>query len=358
MSFASRTISNPASEHKLSGRNEPMLDSNREFNAGSKAELMRTLVHAMDEMSRGSFHDDFQKPTASQIRTAKEEARARVNAALNDPVEMQNLGVELAEMVKEADDRTGFMTQLMKFMPVENGVIPFIPFDRKVVTIGFAASPTHFYPQVMRGTFHMPQEVELKANVKVEMKQVHLRGEEVIQTAYDQSMEQISVGKDRLMKGSMDVLTGATHPLYSLSGRMTPDTIGEIKAYMEDFLVPATTMLVANSFWADIANWQSNNQINPFSSFEIFKTGRIANLYGLNFITDGYRRETLRVLDSNEFYLITDPDFFGCYTERGDIEVRATDGAAQGSSDKGWFMSTHVSATVVNSAGVIRGRRV
>lgn len=355
MSLFNRSI--PADHYSLPGRKERMVSSSGEFNAGSKKELLNTLIAAMQEGSNGSFTDPEGATSGFNVAHARAEAKAKVIAAANDPVKQQELGLEIAEAIKQADDRQGFMTQLMMQLPVENGVLPFIPFDKKVVTIGVAAAPSNFFPQVVRGTYHVPQEVELKANVKIEKKEIQLRGDYAVEKAYEQGMEQVSVGKDRLMLGAMKAVVGITHPQYNLVGRMTPTVIGEIKTLMEDFNVPGTTLILANNFWADVADWQQGEQINPFSSYEIFKTGRVAEIYGLNLITDGFRVPTQRVLDSGEFYLITEPEFFGMYTERGDIEVKSTDHAGAGSSDIGWFMSQFVSSTVVNSASVIRGFR-
>jgi len=66
--------------------------------------------------------------------------------------------------------------------------------------------------------------------------------------------------------------------------------------------------------------------------------GVLGSFYGVTLLTDGFRFETLQVLNPGEVYFLGTPKALGVVMERKPLTVENTIGAVIGQPTRGWFM--------------------
>lgn len=71
---------------------------------------------------------------------------------------------------------------------------------------------------------------------------------------------------------------------------------------------------------------------------ELIFEGKLGSLLGMNIMTDGYRYETLSVLQPGEVYVFGPPITVGVITDRQGLQSRPIDTYNQGRAAQGWFL--------------------
>jgi len=77
---------------------------------------------------------------------------------------------------------------------------------------------------------------------------------------------------------------------------------------------------------------------DPVSKHQIIMEGVLGSFYGVTLLTDGFRFDTLQVLNPGEVYFLGTPKALGVVMERKPLTVENVIGATIGQPNRGWFM--------------------
>lgn len=75
-------------------------------------------------------------------------------------------------------------------------------------------------------------------------------------------------------------------------------------------------------------------------------------------ITDGFRYDTLQVLNAGEVYVTAPPMTLGAITQRTELQSTAIDTYNQGRPARGWFMQAIEGMVVGNGRAVTKATRL
>lgn len=328
--------------------------STGELNASSNRDALAQISHLM---AVAKHHGG-----AVQARTPEEiaEDRALVTEAFNSnsSAEWASLGSSLAQRVELYAERANFMRSLLMPHTLKQGDVCRIPLKQADVLAVVANGMDNMGFQRITGKFMDVPEFEVKTNVRVNRLDLEQQSADLLDDAYQQSLEAFAIKEDRLWKQAADQTIGNANPLTYLGSKLTPATLARLAERVSGWNLPTRKAMIANDFWTDIqgsADWAT--ALDPVTKYELLLTGRIATINGMEIMTDAFRDPMQKVMDAGEIYVVSDPVYHGVYTNRGGIVSTPTDGANSGNTDKGWLLSGLYSLTIANTRSVAKGVR-
>ena len=118
-------------------------------------------------------------------------------------------------------------------------------------------------------------------------------------------------------------------------------------------------MLISFDIWDDIiADADFVAWWDQVHKHELILEGRLGSMLGMEIITDGFRYDTLQVLQPGEVYVTASPVTLGAILQRKELDSRAIDQYNLGRARRGWFMEQIQSQLIVNGRACDRGVRV
>lgn len=332
-----------------------------EFNASDKRDLAQQIGNMMIAMASGEI---VHSAEASAELTPDQDRQNRfevLSSALNDETgkEWAALGSGLAQKIHEQADREGFLRNIAQGQTLKQGDQPRVPMPQHDVIAVVATSAANVGYQTLRQKVFMPEEFEIVANVRVHNLDLEQINGDLLEEAYNQGLEAIMVQEDRLWKQAADKTVGIVNPLEYIAGELTPKNLGALRQSVARWHLPTTTAIISNDYWADIIG--SNDfatMLDPITKYDLVMNGQLGTLVGLNLITDAFRQQNQKVLNEGEIYIVSEPHTHAAYSTRGGIRSRPTDGANEGNSTRGWYMTSPFSFVLANSRSVAKGRRV
>ena len=73
--------------------------------------------------------------------------------------------------------------------------------------------------------------------------------------------------------------------------------------------------------------------------------------------TDGFRYETLKVLEPGEVYFLGAPANLGAITRRKDLSTAPINLHLLGRPERGWFLEQIEGMTIINPRALVKGRK-
>lgn len=343
----------PVTALKMNGSQMTALSSNGEINAHNKQELMQNIGQLMTLASQGEIRQE--EVSSEEQRRAEEEMVAEANSS---PEAWAALGAAVAEEIQEQAERRGFMRNIAKGNTLRQGEYQRVPMPRYEVQAVVSTSPTEMGYQLVRDRHFTPAEYEIKGNVRVSQLELDQSAGDLLRHVRDQAMESIMVEEDRIWKRAADAAVGRANDLTYIGGELTPKLLASLQKQVSDWNLPAVTAIMANDYWQDIiGNAEFSSFLDPVSKYDLVLNGKIGTLVGMELITDAFRAENQRVLNSGEIYVLSGAEHHGAYSTRG-IRSTPTDGANSGETTKGWLMSENFSFVLGNVRSVAKGQRV
>ena len=169
--------------------------------------------------------------------------------------------------------------------------------------------------------------------------------------------EQILRQEDLRTKALADAAASAYNELVFFNA-FTPSVFQSMRTQIARWTIPVANALIAVDLWDDIlADTEFASYYDPVSKHQIIMEGVLGSFYGVQLMTDGFRYETLQVLNPGEVYFFGTPKSLGVVMERKPLTVENTIGAVIGQPTRGWFMEQIESAVIVNARSVVRGIR-
>jgi len=351
------TAHRPDSKEMFFGKNP---SGKIELNASSRQDLMGQLLALANGLQAGEVTLS-KNPNENRDRHAVVAEQKQVLAtAFHDKTpggKWATLGAQIGAQISETSDRDGFARRLFIKGDVAEGTHPRIRVRWKNTTALVAASASMNEPIWVRDKYLYPPEFYITANVRIEEREVHQGSGDIMEDAYFNTMEQITVEEDRHWKSLADDSVGIVNSLQVLAGGLTPTSLSAMRNEVDRWGIPPMWMVMATDFWTDIvgnaAVW--GNLLDPVSQFEIIQTGYLGTLLGMGIMSDAYRYPQTKVLEQGEIYIVGAAEQHGVYTERGPVVAHPVDSYPEGAPGRGWYFHEVVSFTLANARSVSKG---
>ena len=121
--------------------------------------------------------------------------------------------------------------------------------------------------------------------------------------------------------------------------------------------IPVTTAVIAFDLWNDIiADTEFSSWFDPITKHELVLEGSIGSLLGVQLITDGFRYETLKVLNPGEIYMCGAPQTVGGITQRKELATETINQYSIGRPNRGWFNEEIQELTSIDDEGISYGQ--
>jgi len=347
----------PATEFRPRGaRSERLVGNNGEINASNKSDLMHQIKNLIDGVKTGVV-----AKTDQEDRHAVQAARQNeLNEAIADKSgeKWLALGETITDEIYEALGREGFTRKILGFKPIKRGDIARIAIRKKDVLAYYIAStePT-VVASVVRQDYLHPPDAYLIARIKIDNLELELADTDLLEHKYNDGLEQILRQEDLRTKALLDQASTAYNELVFFNA-FTPSVFQSMRTQIARWTIPVAHALISVDLWDDIlADTEFASYYDPVSKHQIIMEGVLGSFYGVTLLTDGFRYETLQVLNPGEVYFLGTPKALGVVMERKPLTVENTSGAIIGEPSRGWFMEQIQSQVIANSRATCHGQR-
>lgn len=334
--------------------------ANNEINATDKRDLLKAFAEMANQIANGEMYTDVSGNAPRSAREVAAENRQIITEAYHDQSggSWAELGSGIALELQSRIEREGFMRQVFTRADVAEGSIARIrirvPNVRAIVARGVAQN----WPQFVRDRYIAADEFTISANVRVEELDMHQGSADILEDKFYESQEAIAVQEDRVVKNLFDASVGIYNNMTYYSGGFTPALFQGLRYNISRWRLPVGNFVFAADMINDfLVGSDFINFYDPISRYEMIQTGTIGSFFGSNFITDGFREPTLRVLDDGEIYATSLPEYTGAYTDRGPVRSTPVDSYPDGIVARGWFMFEHIGAVLGNAKAVSKAKR-
>ena len=341
------------------GSATPYFNAAGQLNATNQQDALQALATLATAISSGQLTMESTASITDRHETAQEKSEMILAAYHGDDGAWYEVGAAIGAKVTEAADREGFMRNLLVNGDVQQANIVRTRVVLKNVVAILASGPSEIYAALVRDNYLYPPEFYVQASVFVEEREIQQGSAEVLDDAYNKSLEAVMVEEDQTWKRMADSTVGLENSQVALSGGLTPATLASMRSDVSRWNIAPTSILMASNLWSDIignaASWA--NLFDPVTQFEIIQTGRLGTLLGLDIRTDAYRHANLQVLEAGEFYIIGAPEMHGVYTDRGPVVADELTTAHQRTPGRGWLMHELISIVLHNPRSLVKGVR-
>jgi hypothetical protein len=344
------------------GKNKEMALSSAtgEINAYDKKDLLQKMGQLMQAVENGDLIPATASSEGDFLGTASDRRELLAEAAADSTGQKwQAIGASLTRMIEEQRERDGFARKLLVGNTLKQGEICRVPMPKHDARAVVATGTATVGVQTIRTRVFTPDEFEITANLRVENLDLQQVSGDLLDRAYNDGLQAIMVAEDRLWKKAVDETVGYVNDLELIAGELTPKNLGNLRQAVARWNLPATTMLLASDYWADVIG--SNDFatfFDPISKYDLVLNGQIGTLVGMTILTDAYRQPNQKVMNPGEIYVVSDAQNHGVYTTRGGIQSAPIDGRYRGDTSRGWFMSEPYSQAVTNMRSVVKARRM
>ena len=340
---------------------DPLVGSNGSINGANMGEFMRNLNTLMAAASSGKVQDLSAATAKAELAEKLEQRQVLANAMTSgDTATQQALAEVIGEQVYETLGRAGFSRKFLSVKPLARGgaphVIPVITPD--VVSYTTTENSNVPFSQIRQNVIY-PKPRVISASVLIDQMELTISPVDLLDIKYNQALEQILVGEDRLFKKFADIAsTGYNENVFFST--LTPTVLASIRNQIDtQGGIPVGGTLISADIWADIiSESEFQNFYSPVEKHEIVLTGRLGTLMGLDLVTDGFRIPNLKVLDQGSVYVFGIPDTLGQIGQYDQMSVAAVDQATIGVFKKGWFLNNIIDMTFANARACVKGQRI
>lgn len=354
---------NPRSGKVVTSEREAAWDSKGEFNASSKKDLAEQINTLIEAYASGQAINGIGDPENGDqtYHEAQMQRAADLAEAYNDPSgqKMKVMGDTIVEELIEVGRREGFTRSTMGVQPVPQGQDGKVRIKYKQSIAVVATSATTVKPVRFRERYVRPPIYYLNANLLIEDIEVRLSPVGVMEEMFEDGLESTMVTEDRLTLKFWDALNGIYNTPIGITGALTPEIWATLKEAIEAWGLPATTAVMAYTFWKDISGGTVfSSWFDPVSKYQMVLEGRLGSLMGVNIITDAFREPKLRVLPDDTLYVLGPPNSVGVITQHQELTPYQVDLRNQGQPISGWFLEAIQGTTSQNPRSIIKATRV
>lgn len=349
-----RPLPVPASRAIRPGSSEPYFNSAGRMNASNVQDLIATTAHLMNEVAAGLVTYD---ETASDM--SREEYDQFVYAAVNgtDAAAFTEVASVSAQTINTQLDREGLLRQFLMPVETDGRTEPEIPLKMKGVVGVVGTGIAQVQYAEVRDKYFKPPALEFTAAIEWKRSEARKAGGGWLDRKTTDAFEALMVKEDRLFMKALDATEGIVHSGYSFA-TLSPQVLAVAINDMETAGLPRGSLLMSSDLWTPFSTEASFQGVfSEVDKLEIFRTGKVASVYGVTIYTEATRRvlpET-RVMRPGSFYVLSTPEFLGGYFDMGveQNEKRVGDNAT---TSQGIFLVSEMGFIVGNAAAVIKGQ--
>jgi hypothetical protein len=345
-----------ATDFRLPGRQEQMVGRDGHFNASNKKDVLATLGALMDVVKSGT--EVVTEEDASMRAKATNLRNQMVMAAFDDPKEHAALGLALTDQINFAANKQGFARKLLKRQELQQGQYPQCLMPLQNVAAIIATGPVQCETQIVRNNRYFPQEFYIEARPYIEQREIDQTNVDILNEKYLEALMGTMVQEDRTWRAMALQSVGIVNPATSIVGQLTPNGLAQVRTQLLSYRIGATNLVMAADLWNDIiGNSEFMSGVDPVTRHEIVLTGEIGKLLGMSITTDAYRHPHHQVLSQGEFWVVSDPDYHGQFTDRGGVSSAPIDITTERVPGRGWAMFESCSMIIANAASVAYATR-
>lgn len=328
--------------------------ANGEINAGSKNELIKA-VQALAMAVQGGHYEE-----AKENNTELEARRGElVTAAVrdNDGAAWKALGEVISDEVHETMGRQAFAYKTLVHKPLARGEVGRIRIRKKDVVAYFATRNPEVIASQVRQHYVYPPEYYLVGRILIEDAEIEQASGDLLDDKYQDGLEQILRQQDLVWKRLVDASATAYNDSF-LFNTFTPTVFASMQNQVMRWGIPVHMAIVSFDLWPDIiADTEFSTWFDPVSKHEIVMNGYLGRILGTEIHTDGFRYDTLKVLEPGECYFLGAPQNLGAITKRKELSSAPINLHLMGRPERGWFMEQIEGMAIVNPRAVVRGRK-
>lgn len=333
-----------------------------DLNAGSNAEALQILSKLIASVQKGEItmdvaaaNDDGRMDTSSlEFKRERHNAFEAAHKAGIHSKEFQDIGAAISATLQTTQERAGFMRNYLVRGDLQPGE-PVPRFRRKdrsnviaVVSTDFSSVAPRFVTDIIIEGF----EVVISENVRVLDREINRGNLDLVEDVYLRAQQGISVREDQLFAKQVRVAAGISGNSRLTTSTVTPQLLGQMRSDLDVAAVPAAQIIIGTQVWPDFLSPGFAAAINPVTNYELISTGRLGRILDMDIVTDGLRPRGLRVLQPNELFVLSSPEFLGGYTDRGPVVATPRDNYDAGQPAKGWYMYEEISIILANAGAV------
>ena len=340
---------------KLAFANSKLSDSSGEINAVSKQDLFKA-VQALAAAVQGGHYEDTAVTASAEVEARKKEL---VTAAIQDKdgAAWKALGEVIGDEVHETMGRQAFASKTLIHKPLARGEIGRIRIRKKDVLAFFATRNPEVVASQVRQFYVYPPEYYLVGRVLIEDAEIEQASGDLLDDKYQDGLEQILREQDKVWKRLVDASATAYNNSF-LFNTFTPTVFANMQNQVMRWGIPVHMAVIAFDIWPDItADTEFSTWFDPVSKHEIVMNGYLGNILGTQIHTDGFRYETLKVLNPGEVYFLGAPANLGAITQRKALATAPINLHLLGRPERGWFFEQIEGMAIVNSRAVCKGRK-
>lgn len=351
---------NPRSGSLIQSASEPLIGANGEFNGVTKRDVAQAGLALKRYVDDGTVSVKSVNPL--EVRAARQQAldEALADAQVNgtNSKSWMALGEVIGDEIFQSLGRDGFSRKTLLIRPLGKGETGRLRVRRKDVVAYYVTTDPNVVASQVRQAYVYPPEFYLAAKIVMEDREIEQSSGDLLQDKYEDGLEQILVSEDKVWLNLCRTAATASNDTFYFN-TYTPTLFSQMRTEVARWGIPVTTAVVAFDIWNDIlTDAEFSSFVDPVTKHEIVLEGSIGSFFGVQFITDGYRAETLRVLSDGEVFMLGAPQTLGGITVRKDLMTKNIDLYNQGKPERGWFMEQIEGMSIVNSRALTRGQRV
>ena len=332
----------------------PMVAADGTFNANNNQELFANMSALQGHVAAGSVIT----AQAQQAQAASNERQLKIALADKSGDSWMALGEVLGEEIWETLGREGFARKTLIIKELDRGEIGRVAVRRKDAVAYYATANPNVVQAQIRQKYVIPPEFSIIANILIEDKEIAQAPGDILEDKFQDGLEQIMVSEDKVWLQLARTAASAENDLVYFN-TFTPTVFTSLRTSIAEWGIPVTTAIIAFDIWNDIiADHEFSAWFDPVSKHELVLEGSLGSIQGVNLITDGYRYDTLQVLQSGEVFFLGSPQTLGAITQRAPLVTAPIDHYALGKAERGWFMQQIEGMAIVNPKAIVRAQRV
>jgi hypothetical protein len=338
----------------------PLVGADGSYNQDSVSGLINQMDAIVKQARAGEIHrDEGQAITTSswsQQGHIVQAALAEQRPAEGGP--FQVLGEVFTDSVAETMGRMGFTNKVFAQQDVAEGGTARIRIRQKDVTSWLMLSDGHTIESLIRQKYIYPRGYNLETLVLMEEAEIHEAGAQIIEEKYNDALEATMVRDDNITKFLLDQAAPTDNDVIAFNA-FTPQVFVTLRNQIWQWSLPVPHALMAIDLWddlfadADWARWYS-----PIEKHELAVEGKLGRLGDIELITDGFRYDTLQVLQPGEVYFLSSPSTLGVKANMIALNSSVVDQRMLGRAVRGWFIFLRQASVLGNSRGVSKGVRL
>lgn len=324
-----------------------------DINAVNKKDLMQAIQALARAVEGGQYE---QQETEAGVEERKKEL---VTAAVQDKdgPGWKALGEVIGDEVWETMGRENFAVKTLLHKPLSRGEIGRIRIRKKDVIAFFATREPEVIASQVRQFYVYPPEYYLLGRILIEDAEIEQASGDLLDDKYQDGLEQIGREQDKVWKRLVDASATVYNDSF-LFNTFTPTVYASMQNQVMRWGIPVHMAIISFDIWPDIiADTEFSTWFDPVSKHEIVMNGYLGNILGTQIHTDGFRYDTLKVLEPGEVYFVGAPANLGAITRRKDLSTAPINLHLLGRPERGWFLEQIEGMTIVNPRAVVRGVR-